>query len=198
MKKTTIITAFFLAALVMTTAAPVALAQEGSTYQDRVEERRTLFGENSQERQANREEIRTQVGENVQERQDTRQERRETRRDSVAQFHATRLTNRFGFYSQRLTNLIEKVDTKLSEMASEGKDVAAAQVKLDEAQSALNESKSLGSQAIAAFEAIEPAEYETQRDQALAARDLAQQARESYKEAVSLMKEAVKLAKGAN
>jgi len=65
MKKTAIITAFSLAALVMTTAAPVALAQDGSTYQDRVEERRALFEENSQERQTNREEISTQVGENV-------------------------------------------------------------------------------------------------------------------------------------
>lgn len=177
MKKTTIITAFSLVALVMTTAVPVALAQEGSTYQDRAAERQALFEENSQERQ------------------DTRQERRETRRDNIAQFHATRLSNRFGFYTQRLTNLIEKTDSKLTEMAGEGKDVAAAQAKLDEAEVALNEAKSLGNRAIAAFEAIEPAEYDVQRDSALAARDLAQQARESYIKAVSLMKEAVKLAK---
>jgi hypothetical protein len=41
--------------------------------------------------------IRTEVGENVEERQDTRQERQETRSDNVAQFHATRLTNRLAF-----------------------------------------------------------------------------------------------------
>ncbi len=187
MKKTAIITVFSLAVLAMSTTVPIVLAQDGSTYQNRIEERQT-----------NREETRTQVEENVQERQDTRQERRENRRDNTAQLHAARLTNRFGFYSQRLTNLIDKIETKLSEMATEGKDVTAAQAKLNEAKAALDKAKSLGSQAITAFEAIEPAEYETQRDRALAARDLAQQARKNYQEAVFLMKEAVNLAKEAN
>jgi len=193
MNKTKLITAVSLTALVVVTAMPMVRAQEGDTYQDRVEERRDLFEENSQERQENREEIRTEVQENSQNRQDRRQERR----DNVAQIHATRLTNRFGFYSQRLTNLIEKTAAKFDEMENEGKDVDAAQAKLDEAKAALDEAKSIGNQAISAFEAIEPDEYEAQRDRALEARDLAQQAREGYKTTVSLMKEAVQLAKNA-
>jgi len=68
---------------------------------------------------------------------------------------------------------------------------------LDEAKLALEEAKSFGDQAIIGFEAIDPASYETQRDQALEARDLAEQARAKFKEAVALMKEAVRLARAA-
>ncbi len=162
------------------------------------------FQQNSEARQENRQERRVEVAENVQERQDNRQENREgrqenrqERRDDMAQRHADRLSNRFGIYSSRLQNLIGKLDTRLTMLETDGKDVTAAKAKLSQAKETLASAKSLGEQSTAAFLAIEPATYESQRDKALAARDLAMQAREKYKTTISLLKEVVQLAKSA-
>lgn len=156
--------------------------------------------ERRQDRQDHMEEVR----QNIQDRKDDRQEQKEERmenrqqlRSDVAEKHANRLKNRFGFYSNRLNNLLEKLETRLQNMSDEGKDVTTAEEKLNAAKTALEEGKTLADQAVAAFNAIDPEDYETQRDKALAARDIAEEARAKFKEAVSLMREAVSLAKDA-
>lgn len=148
---------------------------------------------NTEQRQENREARKAEIIENVEVRQENRQERR----DDFAQRHATRLSNRFGFYYDRLSTIMSKIETRFANLSEDGKDMSAAQAKLAEAKTALSSAKSYSDQAIAGFEAIVPAEYESQRTQALAARDLANNAREQFKLAVSLMKEAVQLAKKA-
>lgn len=195
MKKISFIPALALTILVVSATAPIAFAQGNTTsYRENLDARRAKVQQNVQERQENRQEKKAEITQNVQERQENRQQRR----DDIAQRHAERLGNRFGLYSQRLTTLIGKIDTKLTEMANNDKDTTLAQAKVEEARTSLSKATTLGNQAIAAFEAIEPAEYDAQREQALAARDLAQQAREQYKTTASLLREAVQLAKNAN
>jgi len=160
--------------------------------------------QNVEQRQENREARKVEIIENAEQRQENRQENRDERqdnrqerRDDFAQRHATRLSNRFGFYYDRLSTIMSKIETRFANLSEDGKDMSAAQAKLAEAKTALSSAKSYSDQAIAGFEAIVPAEYESQRTQALAARDLANNAREQFKLAVSLMKEAVQLAKKA-
>ena len=131
------------------------------------------------------------INEKIQKGQEVRQERRA----NIAQNHAERLSNRFGFYSQRLVNLIVKIKSRLEAMAADGKDVTEALNKINEAQEALDNAKLLGEKAVAEFSAIDPENYESQRDQALAAKEIADQAREEFKNAVTLMRESIKLAK---
>jgi len=133
------------------------------------------------------------------------QQRTQERRDNIGQYYANRLTNHFDFYYQRFTNLIDKLEislnNSLSNLMFNGKDakyVIDAQAKLAEAKMALGHAQLVGYEAIMIFEAIEPTQYEAQRDQALQARDAAQQARIEYLETLSLLKQAVRLAKIAH
>jgi hypothetical protein len=135
--------------------------------------------------------LREEAKENIQE----RQEIREQRRSNTAQNHAERLSSRFGFYSQRLVNLTNKIKNRLEAMAADGKDVDTALAKINEAQDALDNAKLLGEKAVSEFSSIDPENYESQRDRALAAKTLADEAREEFKKAVSLMRESIKLAK---
>lgn len=180
--------------LISNTSAIAATASPAMRYQ----ERRDTVIEKAETRQENRLERREEVEENMLERQGERQERRQERRDDFAERHAERLTNRFTFYYERLSTVMSKLKTRFEAMAKEGKNVAAAQAKLTEAQTALTKAKSLSDQAIAAFKSIDPAQYESQREVALKARDLAMQAREQFKTAVELLRESVKLAKEAS
>ena len=123
------------------------------------------------------------------------QQRAQRQGNNIGQYYANRLTNHFDFYYQRFTNLIDKLEISLNNLASNGKDVADAQAKLAEAKMALGHAQLVGYEAIMIFEAIEPTQYEAQRDQVLQARDAAQQARVEYLEVLSLLKQAVRLAK---
>ncbi len=164
--------------------------------------------ESQQVRQEAVEKRRLEAQDKVQERADTTQDRTQKsqeareaktaeRRGDLAQVHAERLQRRFGFYYERLSGLIQKLESRLATMAQDGADVAAAQSKLGEAIASLEEAKILTDQAIAAFLEID-LETETAREQAQAAKELAQEARELYREAVSLIKEALRLAKATN
>jgi hypothetical protein len=116
-------------------------------------------------------------------------------RSNIAENHANRLQNRFGFYFSRLDNIIARFQRRLDALKGEGRDVTSIQTKLDAAKSKLAEAKAKGGEAIAAFRAIDPAKFSEQRTQRLAARDLASAARKLFVETHNLLKEAVRLLK---
>ncbi len=169
--------------------AASSFAQENSD--DQTTQRRKERDEMILQRSENAQNRVQKINEKIQKGQEVRQERRA----NIAQNHAERLSNRFGFYSQRLVNLIVKIKSRLEAMAADGKDVTEALNKINEAQEALDNAKLLGEKAVAEFSAIDPENYESQRDQALAAKEIADQAREEFKNAVTLMRESIKLAK---
>ena len=169
--------------------AASSFAQENSD--DQTTQRRKERDEMILQRSENAQNRVQKINEKIQKGQEVRQERRA----NIAQNHAERLSNRFGFYSQRLVNLIVKIKSSLEAMAADGKDVTEALNKINEAQEALDNAKLLGEKAVAEFSAIDPENYESQRDQALAAKEIADQAREEFKNAVTLMRESIKLAK---
>lgn len=120
--------------------------------------------------------------------------RGETRSD-VARLHAERLEKHFGFYYNRLNNIITRFQARLDLLKAAGKDTTAVQAKLDAAKAKLAEAKAKGDAAITAFKAIDPAKFSEQRTAALAARDLATAARQLFQETHELLKEALRLLK---
>ncbi|MFH2019237.1 MAG: hypothetical protein ABII80_01295 [bacterium] len=206
MKKLRIGSLIFVAGLILVLGVSSVLAEETGTTS--LKEKAELM---QQEREAKQVEIKAKEEAMKQEREtkqaemQTRTEEREQERlarqeerGAMIQEHAARLTERFSLYEERLSAIYEKFSARLATMAEEGKDVGAAQAKLLEAKAVFASAKTLGEQAVAKFMAIDPASYDTQREQALAARDLADQAREQYRNSVKLMKEAVELAKSVN
>ncbi len=119
-------------------------------------------------------------------------------RNDVAQIHATRLKHRFlGIYYPKLDAFIQKVQAKIDSMAASGKIMAEAQSELNEAKAALQAAKTLADQSIAGFEAIEPAKYNIQRQQAVDASQTAKTARAKFVETIKLLKNTLKLMREA-
>jgi hypothetical protein len=135
------------------------------------------------------------VSEERQVRVTQRVEKFQERRSAVAENHAKRLASHFAGYYNRLNNLITKIQVKITEVKTTGKNTNDAQTKLDAAKASLESAKVLGEQAVAAFQAIDPYRYSEQRDEALAARDLAQKAREAFLTALKNLKVAVEALK---
>lgn len=152
------------------------------------EENRTL----RETRLENREEIKNEIKENREEMREVMTENRQEVRSVVAENHANRLERRFKFYYDRLSGIATRLQTRLTTLKSGGKDTSIAETKLTEAKTKLETAKSLGSQAVAAFRAIDPAKFEEQKAEAIAARDLANQARVAFKEALSLFRSVLK------
>lgn len=148
-------------------------------------------------RKAQTQENRVQMEQRKEDKKMEAQENREERRNDIAQKHAERLQKRFSFYGGRLEILMEKIQTRLTVMQDEGKDMSSAEAKLDEAREALKEAKGLGNQAVEGLFSVNPEEYEEQRERALAARDKVEQAREKYQLTNTLMREVVALAKNS-
>lgn len=134
-----------------------------------------------EQRQEDRQEVRQQVQSQVQ-----------VMRSDAARLHANRLNNRFQFYYQRLMGIVARIQARIDEGVNSGKDESTAQATLDSAKAKLAEAKQLGDQSVSSFEAIDPAKFSEQRDDALAARDVANQSREAFKLALSLLKQANK------
>lgn len=172
MKKVLLITAFLIIATL-----PVHAEDSKALRETRMENRREL----REEIQENREEVR-----------ELRAENRQEVRSMVAENHANRLERRFKFYYDRLSGIATRLQTRLETLKSEGKDTTNALAKLTEAKTKLESAKTLGSQSVAAFRAIDPAKFEEQKAEAKAARDLANQARVAFKEALSLFKNVLK------
>lgn len=116
-------------------------------------------------------------------------------RQYVAENHARRLERRFAHYVERFEAIIARIETRLATLSGEGKDVADVQVKLHQAKSMLAQAKATGVQAVAAFKAIDPAKYEEQKDEILAARTLAEKAVKEFKDTFKLLRETIKLMK---
>ena len=140
----------------------------------------------------NRQEVREEIRENREEVRELRQENRQEVRSVVAENHANRLERRFKFYYDRLSGIASRIQTRLDTLKSNGKDTTTALAKLTEAKTKLESAKTLGAQSVAAFRAIDPANFEEQKTEAKAARDLANQARAAFKDALALLKAVLK------
>lgn len=140
----------------------------------------------------NRQEIKNEIKENREEMRELRTENRQEVRSVVAENHANRLERRFKFYYNRLSGIATRLQTRLNTLKSGGKDTSTAETKLTEAKTKLETAKSLGSQAVAAFRAIDPTKFEEQKAEAKAARDLAVQARTAFKDALVLLNRVLK------
>ncbi len=166
------------------------LLAQGSPAESRVEQReatRQQLNDSQDARQENRairvdelQEMRDEAKERVAEQREDRQNTRQERRDFITEQHADRLEYRFGVYSDRLSDIIVRLDAKLTELEAAGSPVDAEKAQLEAAKDLLVDADNAAADAIVRFLAIEPAEYETQRAQALEARDLAQTARGQY------------------
>ncbi len=133
--------------------------------------------------------------ENVKERVQNRVETRQVKRDERTERHAVRLQERFDNYYERLNKIIEKVQTRLTNLAADGKDVSSSQSKLDEAKSKLALAKTLADESVALFNSIEADKFETQKTIIQSAKDKANEARKAFIETHKLIKDAVKLGK---
>ncbi|GAB4026183.1 MAG: hypothetical protein Fur0011_0930 [Candidatus Microgenomates bacterium] len=143
-------------------------------------------------RQENRREIRESIKENREEMRELRTENRQEVRSVVAENHANRLERRFKFYYDRLSGIASRLQTRLDSLKSTGKDISSALSQLTEAKAKLESAKTLGTQSVAAFRAIDPAKFEEQKAEAKAARDLANQARLAFNDALLLFKGVLK------
>lgn len=118
--------------------------------------------------------------------------------ERVAAVHALRLQRRFEFYYQRLSDIGDKLATRLQTLANEGKDVTAAQANLTNALMLLEEAKEQADASIAKFNSIDPEQYQAQRHLALQARDEAQLARLSFQQVLTQLRQTVQLAMTTN
>lgn len=145
--------------------------------------------------------VRAESAENVTRRRPDRpvqaeiQEIRQERRSNVAENHANRLERRFAFYDSRLRNIITRFEKRLDILKADGKDITAVSAKLTEVKSKLESAKAKGVEAVAAFKAIDPAQFSEQKVESFAARDLAVATRKLYLEVHVLLKDALKALK---
>ena len=176
--KAAVISSILLSSLFM---APATFAQSPSSsaspMQRRSEERQEL----RQEVKAEKKELKTQIETKLQE-----------FRSNVAENHANRLEKRFNAYYSRLSNIGTRLQSRITELNSTGKDTANAQLKLTQALTTLESAKTKGAESVSAFRAIDPAKFSEQRDKAFAARDLAEAARKLFKQATEELKVATK------
>lgn len=122
-----------------------------------------------------------------------RETSREERRADFAEQHADRIERRFSLYAQHLFNIASRIEVRAQMMSKNGKNVSEALTKVTEAKNYINEAQVKTEEAVTKFRSIDPAEYDTQREIALAARDLAEEGRNDFKTARDLLHEAVKI-----
>lgn len=137
----------------------------------------------------------------TEDRQGNQTERVETRqaaRSDVAEKHANSLEQRFTNYYSRLSLILSRLQAHVAAIDPAKKDTTIAKAKLAEAQTKLEEAKSLGARAVSLFRSIDPAKWSEQKTQAFAARDLANQANKAFKSAHALMVEAIRSLKSIN
>lgn len=113
--------------------------------------------------------------------------------DGRLTYHTNNLQARFTYHYDRLNAILGKIEAIIDKKVTEGINMDAAKVKLDEARVKLEQAKTIGSQAIAAFKALNPDKLNEQKTEIKAARDLAVKARQTFIDALQLMQQTVKL-----
>lgn len=146
--------------------------------QERLENRVTVTELRNNQYEERREEVRTQMQE---------------RRADFAQQHAERLERRFALYAEHLLNVASRIETRAQMMSKNGKNTTEALEKVTEARTYIAAAQANGEDAVSKFRSIDPADYETQREIALAARDLADSARVEFVTALDLLHDAVRI-----
>lgn len=120
------------------------------------------------------------------------QEIRQETRNKVAENHANRLERRFGFYYDRLSQIIVRFESRLAILDNAGKNTTDSKAKLVLAKTQLSEAKVMGEVAVAAFRAIDPVKFSEQKTEIVAARDSAVSTRKLFQEAHQLLNDALK------
>jgi hypothetical protein len=116
-------------------------------------------------------------------------------RERILAMHVNRLRQRYQVYYQRLTTIGEKLEQRLNLLEQEPHiDMTAPREQLDEALIKLEQARIQGEEAIEEFEAIDPEQYQSQRQLALQAKNLALQATQQFRETLNLMLTAVRSA----
>lgn len=146
--------------------------------QERQEARVTVTELRNNQFEQRREEVRTQMQE---------------RRADFAQLHADRIEFRFNIYTEHLLNLANRIEVRAQMMSNNGKNTTEALEKVTEARTYIAAAQANGEDAVSKFRSIDPANYETQREIALAARDLADSARVEFVTALDLLHDAVRI-----
>ncbi|NMC36331.1 hypothetical protein GYA49_04775 [Candidatus Beckwithbacteria bacterium] len=139
-----------------------------------------------------KEQVQTQIQEHresIQNKLEESQQNRQQKRIEIAEKHREQLQERFQNYITRLSQLIAKIQTRITNEVNNGKDMTEAQAKLDEAQVKLDKATATSKEAQAAFAAI--TSNEGQDEQIRAARELTTQTREQFKATVELIHEAI-------
>jgi hypothetical protein len=114
------------------------------------------------------------------------QEKRTEVRAKVSEVHGRRLKHNFGVYYQRLSKIIDRLQERLTVLSGQGKDTAAVEEKLTDAETMLTAANAKAETAVTAF-LSEPAQ--DQRASALAARDVAKEARAEFMAVLQLLKQ---------
>lgn len=113
----------------------------------------------------------------------------------LMQSRAAQVRSRYAYYENRMNVIAAKIQTKLNQLAKEGKNVSDAQQKLSLAMNKVKVSINQSREAVSKFEQINPEQFQEQRQMAQQAQGEIQQARTAMMEAKSLMKQAVESAK---
>lgn len=134
---------------------------------------------------------------------ETMREAREVRRASIsgarytfrterARIHGERLARRFAFYEQRLTNIANRIATRIEKERSEGKDVSSAQSSLDAARTALATAVADGKKAVEMFTTITATTWDTQQPEIKAAIEQAQLARKGFAQSHKFLADSIR------
>lgn len=182
----------FIGALVLVGSLAVVTPAQAETASPTVRAQRLeLRQENAEERQELRQE-------NREERQELRQENRQERRDLRSEAIGNRVSNRFSRHNQRLENWINRASQHISQKTSQGKNMDAALVALNQARASLTEAKDLGNTAVEKLRAVEPEAWSEQKADALEARQAVKAAQQAYAKVVQELKAVVVELKKAN
>ena len=112
----------------------------------------------------------------------------------LMQSRASQVRSRYTYYENRMSSIAAKIQTRLNQLAKEGKNVSEAQQKLNMALNKIKIGMNQSQEAVSKFEQINPEQFQEQKQIAQLAQGEIQQARTAMMEAKSLMKQAVESA----
>lgn len=131
-------------------------------------------------------------------RQDIKEKRGEIRTDrqelrtTMAKKRSEELSKHCAMVETNLTNILTRIDTRITKQKAEGKDVSTAETSAAEARTDLDSGKSYCDQAVTKFDSVPTDKWETQKPVLTEARALAKQSREMFVKARKAIGTAVK------